>query len=397
MIRPIAADVSPGGNVNLKMSVTKWTDPTCAITTLTTISTNGTYTSVTGGTLLSLFNNMAPQIFGPVDQTVCEGNPAVFSVSTIPNAGQIAPVTYQWNDNGVPMIGEISNTLTISSAANVMNGHSFTCTVGQCNYHTSTPGILTVIAFNDNDLCTIDACDPVNGASHTPIIIDDNNPNTFDACDPATGIITHTLIPSVCQSPQAIPFQAVARDAADIPLTNQSITIRFSIHDITEGGTVFYRENQNVTTNALGLLTANIVMGTVESGVFSSIPWSMGFKFLEVELKVGSSPGYTVMGTQQMLSVPYAFYSCNGGLWRESSGDISNTNSGKVGIGTSAPNNSALLEVNSTTKGFLPPRMTQTQRDAIVSPAQGLIIYCTDCGAPGGEPEYFNGTIWKSL
>jgi hypothetical protein len=39
---------------------------------------------------------------------------------------------------------------------------------------------------------------------------------------------------------------------------------------------------------------------------------------------------------------------------------------------------SAILEVNSTTKGFLPPRMTNTQRTNIVSPAIGLMVYCTD-------------------
>ena len=50
---------------------------------------------------------------------------------------------------------------------------------------------------------------------------------------------------------------------------------------------------------------------------------------------------------------------------------------GNIGIGTSSPSATALLEVSSTTKGFLPPRMTTTQRDAISSPAAGLVIYNT--------------------
>jgi uncharacterized protein (TIGR02145 family) len=65
-----------------------------------------------------------------------------------------------------------------------------------------------------------------------------------------------------------------------------------------------------------------------------------------------------------------------------------------VGIGTNTPNAFAILEVSSTNKGFLPPRMTYVQRNAIVNPAAGLIVYCTDCGLPGGEPQYFNGTSW---
>ena len=51
---------------------------------------------------------------------------------------------------------------------------------------------------------------------------------------------------------------------------------------------------------------------------------------------------------------------------------------GNVGIGTSSPDPSAKLDVASTTQGFLPPRMTTTQRDAIASPALGLTVYATD-------------------
>lgn len=68
-------------------------------------------------------------------------------------------------------------------------------------------------------------------------------------------------------------------------------------------------------------------------------------------------------------------------------------NAQNVGIGTTAPVSSALLEVKSTTKGMLPPRLTIAQRDAISNPATGLLIFCTDCD----EIEVFNGTVWKSM
>lgn len=64
---------------------------------------------------------------------------------------------------------------------------------------------------------------------------------------------------------------------------------------------------------------------------------------------------------------------------------------GKVGIGTTSPNASALLEIKSTNKGLLIPRMTQTQRNKIASPANGLLIYQTD-NNPGFY--YYNGTAW---
>jgi len=63
----------------------------------------------------------------------------------------------------------------------------------------------------------------------------------------------------------------------------------------------------------------------------------------------------------------------------------------QVGINTDAsnPDGSAMLDVKSTEKGMLPPRMTKTQRDAIGSPAIGLIIYQTD-NTPGYY--YYSGT-----
>lgn len=67
--------------------------------------------------------------------------------------------------------------------------------------------------------------------------------------------------------------------------------------------------------------------------------------------------------------------------------------SGRVGIGTTAPHASAILDLSTTNKGFLAPRMTSSQRNAIPSPANGLLVYQTD-GTPGFY--YFDG-IWKSV
>ena len=62
----------------------------------------------------------------------------------------------------------------------------------------------------------------------------------------------------------------------------------------------------------------------------------------------------------------------------------------QVGLGTNAPLANAILDLESTTQGFLPPRMTQVQMLAIASPASGLIVYCTDC-IPQTGPHYYNG------
>ncbi|CAA7194060.1 fibrobacter succinogenes major paralogous domain-containing protein [Chryseobacterium potabilaquae] len=52
---------------------------------------------------------------------------------------------------------------------------------------------------------------------------------------------------------------------------------------------------------------------------------------------------------------------------------------GRIGMGTSSPDPSAILDLTSTTLGLLPPRMTKVQMDAIQNPLYGLVVFCTDC------------------
>lgn len=83
----------------------------------------------------------------------------------------------------------------------------------------------------------------------------------------------------------------------------------------------------------------------------------------------------------------------DGSQWVLNSSNVFN-NGTSVGIGTVSPNASAALEVNSTTKGFLLPTMTQTQRNAISTPATGLLIYQSD-NTPGFY--YYNGSAWTAI
>jgi len=70
----------------------------------------------------------------------------------------------------------------------------------------------------------------------------------------------------------------------------------------------------------------------------------------------------------------------------------------QVGIGTSNPHVSAALEIQSTSKGFLFPRMTKVARNAISNIATGLTIYCTDCSTNGGGVlQVYNGSNWEDL
>ena len=76
---------------------------------------------------------------------------------------------------------------------------------------------------------------------------------------------------------------------------------------------------------------------------------------------------------------------------------ISASTFAQVGINTEIPDASSALDITSNTGGLLTPRMTAAQRDAITSPSQGLIIFCTDCASGAGELQIKLSTAWKNL
>lgn len=223
-----------------------------------------------------------------------------------------------------------------------------------------------------------------------------------------------TLLFAIClfqfafaQAPQKFAYQGVARNAAGNPIVNQLISIRASVIDGSPTGTIQYSETHNVNTNAMGLFNVEIGGGSILSGSFPSITWGGGTKYMKVEFDPTGGNSYTLVGTTQILSVPYALYAASSGssssnlpagtngqtLRHDGSNWVANsnlTNTGsQVGIGTT-PNSSAVLDVASTTGGFLAPRLTTVQRNAIVSPASGLMIYNLDCK----NFQYYDGTQW---
>ena len=108
------------------------------------------------------------------------------------------------------------------------------------------------------------------------------------------------------QAPQSIPYQAVVRNIDGSTMANAAVTITFKIHDNSAMGTVVYEETLTTTTNVQGLVSLNVGGGTAVTGSFSGIQWGTGSKFLHVLMNAGS--GVVDLGTQQMMSVPYALY-----------------------------------------------------------------------------------------
>ncbi len=120
-------------------------------------------------------------------------------------------------------------------------------------------------------------------------------------------ILMLTSIGVYAQVPQLINYQAVARSASGQALANQNIAVRLSVRQSTAAGTVQYQERHTVTTNAQGLFNVQIGAGTVLSGTFAGITWADAQqKHLQIELDPAGGTTYTNMGTQQLVSVPYA-------------------------------------------------------------------------------------------
>jgi hypothetical protein len=108
-------------------------------------------------------------------------------------------------------------------------------------------------------------------------------------------------------APPGIPYQAIARNANGTPYVNANLTVRFSLHEQTATGTVSYAETKSLQTNDLGLFSTTFGSGTPVTGTFASINWAQTSKFLQVEINLGSV--WVDMGTQQLMSVPYALFS----------------------------------------------------------------------------------------
>lgn len=108
------------------------------------------------------------------------------------------------------------------------------------------------------------------------------------------------------QAPNQFKYQAVARDNSGAILANQSVGFEIAILQNSSGGTSVYTETHAVTTNEHGLVSLNIGGGAVVSGDFSTIDWGGAIYFLQVKLDAAGGTSYVLMGSTQLLSVPYA-------------------------------------------------------------------------------------------
>lgn len=156
---------------------------------------------------------------------------------------------------------------------------------------------------------------------------------------------------ALAQSPNKFTYQAVVRDTGtNAVLVSQNIGMKLSVMQGNPQSVAVYSETFVTTSNGGGLITVLIGNGTVVSGNFSAIDWSNGPYYITTETDPTGGSNYTISGTSQLLSVPYALYSNSSqaanfadtsaialnAYWKKSGNKVY-YNDGGVGIGTANP------------------------------------------------------------
>ena len=115
---------------------------------------------------------------------------------------------------------------------------------------------------------------------------------------------------SFAQPPQKMTYQAVIRDAQNSLVVNRQVQIRISIIQNNPNGSVVFMETHTATTNSNGLATIEIGAGqSVFPLTLEQLDWANDNFFIRTEVDPTGGQNYILAGTQQLLTVPYAFHS----------------------------------------------------------------------------------------
>ena len=143
------------------------------------------------------------------------------------------------------------------------------------------------------------------------------------------------------QTPEKMSYQAVVRDGNNDLLTEAQVGMQISILQGSASGTAVYVETQTPTANTNGLVSLEIGSGTAVSGDFTTINWANGPYFIKTETDPTGGINYTISGTSQLMSVPYALYA------KESGSSIPGpAGEDGVGITSTTDNNDGTFTLN---------------------------------------------------
>ena len=345
--------------------------------------------------------------------------------------------------------GSLSSAdLTITSGTNAVLGSGTSLTIKKSNLTEATSSVLTIAGGSNSVLGTGTTIQVKQAGSTQAGYLSSNDWNTFNNKQSVltfgnltSGDITITGGTGVVKgSGTSMAINKGNLTSSDLTITGGSGSVLgsganlninkgnlISTDIVISGGSNavlgtgtslnIYKGNLTETTSSVLTITGgtNSVIGTgtgiqvnqsgaSQSGYLSSNDWNnfnnkVSSQWVANGLKLYYDQGNVGLGTLNPnnkldISGSAAIGSSYAGV--STSPDNGLLVEGKVGVGTPTPDASAVVEFSSTTNGFLPPRMTKSNRDAITSPAEGLIIFCTNCQSQGVIQMYSAGH-WSSL
>ncbi len=189
-----------------------------------------------------------------------------------------------------------------------------------------------------------------------------------------TTIISIISITALAQAPQKVSYQAIARQASGVVISNAPIGVKFIIYQGSIGGTISYEETHNPTTNQFGLFTLFIGGGSPSIGAFNTINWAIGPYFIETLIDPAGGTSYSSIGTQQLMSVPYA-------LFAEKAGNASPTPTiTGNGLAIVTPTTGSLFSVSVPT-----PALNYASGTNVLSLTQGTSVTTTTLSGSGSN------------
>jgi hypothetical protein len=204
--------------------------------------------------------------------------------------------------------------------------------------------------------------------------------------------VTISTLSLFAQAPHKMSYQAIIRDSENQLVVNSEIGMRISILQGSVFGASVYIETLTPETNANGLVTVEIGSDdvTVVTGNLSQIDWSDGPYFIKTETDPSGGTGYTITGTSQLLSVPYAMHSGSSDVLM---GDISESQISDLQDYLTQETD-PLFSAWDKSEGII---ITESQ----ISDLKQYLREETDPSVPAGiqtgEMQYWNGTAWVTV
>jgi len=199
------------------------------------------------------------------------------------------------------------------------------------------------------------------------------------------------------QSPFLVNYQGIARDGSGNTLANQAITLKFEILQGSATGSVIYTDNQTgITTSSLGLFSTQIG----KNGTLGQVSWTGGSYFLQVSMDPAGGSNLVVLGTQQIVSVPFSMHA-------QTVPSTYTNNILTIGSKTHAISSGTPITVMGTgtnvlvgggpsyTVSYMPPTLALTSNNASISIVGGNAVAfpasITPTIAPSGIATVING------